>query len=133
MSLHRADVCARPGCAASPLCCSPVQQQTDQRTCCLQALFLAADGPSIGMQLFNQQAASLHTAMQGKSLHWAQLGSFFALLGALPQCLKAEADAILPMIRRAREEKQEDEDEAKQNCGKLISFYTVRERLIEHL
>lgn len=109
-----------------------VQQQTDQRTCCLQTLFFAADGPSIGMQLFNQQAARLHTAMQDKSLHWAQLGSFFTLLGALPQCLKAEADAILLMIRRAREEKQEDEDESKQNNSKLISFCAVHEDLIEH-
>ena len=111
----------RPSCAASSLSCSPVQQQTNQRTCCLQALFLAADGPSIGIKLFSQQAASLLTALQDKSLRCAQLRSFFTLLGALPQCLKAEADAILLMIRSTREEELGDGDEPEQNNGKLIS------------
>ena len=93
----------------------------------MQALFLAADGPSIGIKLFSQQAASLLTALQDKSLRCVQLCSFFTLLGALPQCLKAEADAILLMIRSAREEKQGDGDEPKQNDGKLISFCTLYE------
>ncbi len=64
------------------------------------------------MQLFTGQATRLSSATQDGTLHVAQLCSLFTLLGAMPQCLRAEADAILAMIRSARETDQEQGDEA---------------------
>ena len=50
--------------------------------------------------------------MQEATLCVAQLCSFFTLIGAMPQCLRTEADAILAMIKCARDTDQEEGIEA---------------------
>ena len=77
-----------------------------------QVSFQAPDGASTAMQLFTGQATRLSSALQDGTLCSAQLCSFFTLLGAMPQCLKAEADAVLAMVKSARETNQEQGEEA---------------------
>ena len=76
----------------------------------VQTVFRASEGASSAMQLFTGQAARLSSTVQDGALRQAQLCSFFTLLGAMPQCLKAEADAILAMIRNAREDTKEKDN-----------------------
>ena len=83
----------------------------------MQGVFLAPDGISTAMQLFSQQTTQLRTAMRESSIYQADLCSFFALLGAMPQCLKAEADAIMLMIRTAREKIEHTAAEAQPSTG----------------
>ena len=76
----------------------------------VQTVFRASEGASSAMQLFTGQAARLSSSVQDGALHQAQLCSFFTLLGAMPHSLKAEADAILGMIRNAREDMREKDN-----------------------
>ncbi len=77
-----------------------------------QVSFHAPEGASTAMQLFMGQATRLSHALQDGALSPAWLCSFFTVLGAMPQCLKAEADAILAMLRSARETDQQQGGEA---------------------
>ena len=79
----------------------------------MQVSFHGPNVASTAMQLFRGQATRLKCAMQEGTLSIAQFCSFFTLLGAMPQCLRVEADAILAMIRSARETDQENGDEAR--------------------
>lgn len=89
----------------------------------MQGVFLAPDGLSNAMQLFSRQAAHLCTAMRGSSMYQAHLCSFFALLGAMPQCLRAEADAIMLMIRTARDTTEHPAAEAQPGTGDLTAVF----------
>ena len=86
----------------------------------LQGIFHAQDGISTAMQLFSVQTAHLRMAVHESSVYQAQLCGFFSLLGAMPQCLKAETDAIMLMIRRARETSEHTAAEAQPSNGDII-------------
>ena len=83
----------------------------------MQGVFLAPDGINTAMQLFSRQVAHLRMAMCESCVYQAHLCSFFALLGAMPHCLKAEADAIMLMIRTARETTEHPAAEAEPSTG----------------
>ena len=87
----------------------------------MQGVFRAPDGTSTAMQLFHQEATHLCTAVRESSVYQAHLCGFFALLGAMPQCLKAEADAIMLMIRTAREKAGNAAAEAQPKAGDTAS------------
>ena len=89
----------------------------------MQGVFLAPDGISTAMQLFSRQTAQLCVAMRESCVYQAHLCSFFALLGAMPQCLKAEADAIMLMIRTARDTTEHPAAEAQPSSGDLTAVF----------
>ena len=83
----------------------------------MQGVFLAPDGINTAMQLFSRQVTHLRMAMRESCVYQAHLCSFFALLGAMPHCLEAEADAIMLMIRTARETTEHPAAEAQPSTG----------------
>ena len=89
----------------------------------VQGVFLAPDGISTAMQLFSRQTTQLCVAMRESSMYQAHLCSFFALLGAMPQCLKAEADAVMLMIRTARDATEHPAAEAQPGTGDLTAVF----------
>ena len=72
-----------------------------------------------------RQTAQLCMAVRETSVYQAHLCSFFALLGAMPQCLKAEADAILLMIRTARETTKHPAAEAQPSTGDPTAVFIL--------
>ena len=114
-----------PVCAQNCCCILHGVEAHCQACGSVQGVFLAPDGISTAMQLFSRQTTHLCTVMHKNTLYQAHLCNFFSLLGAMPQCLKAEADAIILMIRRAREDSEHSAAEAQLGTGDTIHLTSI--------